>query len=209
MLQESDSVIYNMVNSTWIFSVQEEEAERSARWEQFLNTYSSLKVESVDNASEGDRKEDCYATEEEGSKRPEKWNEIRPCFYPIARALQHRFRKNKKIVQTNNGSITAQGQVYQPSSQRDSEEESDDEFYDVERSDMAQEAQSSADDFTDGSSELSDREEETCPWKEELDALVRGGVPMAMRGEVRFFHTCRYQHLDLCVEFTLDAWIWF
>ena len=26
--------------------------------------------------------------------------------------------------------------------------------------------------------------EESCPWKDELDALVQGGVPMALRGEV-------------------------
>ena len=186
------------------FSLQKEEAERSARWEQFLKTYCESTVESLD-ANESPRKEYYHAREKGESKKFETWNEIRPSLYPVARALQHRFKKKKKDVQANNGSVAGQGEIYQSSSQRESEDESDDEFYDVERSDMAQETHSSAGYFTEESNEVSDHEEDPCPWKEELDALVRGGVPMAMRGEVRWLHTDRYWEFNICIEFTLGC----
>ena len=109
------------------FSLQKEEAERSARWEQFLKTYCESTVESLD-ANESPRKEYYHAREKGESKKFETWNEIRPSLYPVARALQHRFKKKKKDVQANNGSVAGQGEIYQSSSQRESEDESDDEL---------------------------------------------------------------------------------
>lgn len=53
------------------------------------------------------------------------------------------------------------------------ENDSEDEFYDVERSNPVQDDESS-----DGTCMSA------CPWKEELEVLVRGGAPMALRGEV-------------------------
>ncbi|XP_020276979.1 TBC1 domain family member 8B-like isoform X2 [Asparagus officinalis] len=60
-------------------------------------------------------------------------------------------------------------------------EDSDDEFYDVERSDPNQEATSA--DSTNASSQHA-APESSSPWKEELECLVHGGLPMALRGEL-------------------------
>lgn len=66
-----------------------------------------------------------------------------------------------------------------------SEEESEDEFYDVEKSDPAQEAPSSDNNGpVVGIPAFLLPVESSCPWREELEVLVRGGVPMALRGEV-------------------------
>ncbi|KAI4347697.1 hypothetical protein L6164_008483 [Bauhinia variegata] len=62
------------------------------------------------------------------------------------------------------------------------EEASDDEFYDIERSDPSQDVPSV--DSVNASANDAVRPESSFPWKEELEVLVRGGVPMALRGEL-------------------------
>ncbi|XP_038679187.1 TBC1 domain family member 2B-like isoform X2 [Tripterygium wilfordii] len=68
-----------------------------------------------------------------------------------------------------------------------SEEDSEDEFYDVERSDPIQDAASN-DNLSISASAVTAADAvplgSLFPWKEELDVLVRGGVPMALRGEL-------------------------
>ncbi|KAJ6812514.1 TBC1 domain family member 8B-like isoform X1 [Iris pallida] len=66
-------------------------------------------------------------------------------------------------------------------------EDSDDEFYDVERSDLSQDVRSGDSSNADslGVHASQDATPEHCgPWKEELECLVRGGLPMALRGEL-------------------------
>ncbi|KDP46137.1 hypothetical protein JCGZ_06648 [Jatropha curcas] len=68
-----------------------------------------------------------------------------------------------------------------------SEEDSEDEFYDVERSDPVQESPSNDSVGTSGTGATAGDAaplDSSSPWKEELDVLVRGGVPMALRGEL-------------------------
>ncbi|KAK2459167.1 Ypt/Rab-GAP domain of gyp1p superfamily protein [Trifolium repens] len=66
------------------------------------------------------------------------------------------------------------------------EEDSDEEFYDVERSDPSPDTplvdglSTSANGIAADAAPL----EDSAPWKEELEVLVRGGVPMALRGEL-------------------------
>lgn len=61
-----------------------------------------------------------------------------------------------------------------------SEEDSEEEFYDVEKADLVQDVASSDGTGTDlGSQYLFP------PWREELESLVRGGVPKGLRGEVQ------------------------
>jgi hypothetical protein len=64
------------------------------------------------------------------------------------------------------------------------EEDSEDEFYDVERSDLIQDAPASDGAPPTGTAPDALPLESSFPWKEELEVLVRGGVPMALRGEV-------------------------
>ncbi|KAK8496749.1 hypothetical protein V6N12_005784 [Hibiscus sabdariffa] len=65
-----------------------------------------------------------------------------------------------------------------------SEEDSDDEFYDAERSDSVQDSPTSGSGSTrTGGGADAAPTESLFPWKEELEVFVRGGVPMALRGE--------------------------
>lgn len=61
-------------------------------------------------------------------------------------------------------------------------EDSEDEYYDLERSDSLQDVSLHENPAQDASSPKS-----LPPWKEELECLVQGGVPMALRGEVDKF----------------------
>ncbi|MBA0808933.1 hypothetical protein Gohar_024632, partial [Gossypium harknessii] len=65
-----------------------------------------------------------------------------------------------------------------------SEEDSEDEFYDAERSDPVQDSPTSDSGSTTTGAAAADAApiESLFPWKEELEVLVRGGVPMALRG---------------------------
>ena len=67
-----------------------------------------------------------------------------------------------------------------------SDEDSEDEFYDVEKSDPVQDAQPADGTASPAMDSISDGMilDSTSPWKEELEVLVRGGLPMALRGEV-------------------------
>lgn len=71
------------------------------------------------------------------------------------------------------------------------EEDSEDEFYDVEKSDPSPDSprvdglSTSANGIAVDAAPL----EVPCPWIEELEVLVRGGVPMALRGEVTYIYT--------------------
>lgn len=69
-----------------------------------------------------------------------------------------------------------------------SEDDSDEEFYDLERSEsdpnletLSADAISTLDSGVDAT-----QLESSPPWKEELACLVQGGVPLALRGEVEY-----------------------
>jgi hypothetical protein len=64
-------------------------------------------------------------------------------------------------------------------------EDSDDEFYDVEKVDPGQEGTAADSSNADSGINKAASQEGYFPWKEELECLVRGGLPMALRGEVR------------------------
>ena len=67
------------------------------------------------------------------------------------------------------------------------DDESEDEFYDVERTDVVQDGSSVQDGSEQGTSDSVTRERDEDhhhPWAEELKVLVCGGVPGALRGEV-------------------------
>lgn len=185
----------------------EEEEERSARWERFLETYSQGQMsqkmqgrahEEVDVTSEAPR------TNNDGERKMEMWGQVRPTLWPVEQALGSRHKKFKKrhsaginnpSAVTSSGLASFKEAVGSPTknsvilSEDDSEE-----FYDMERSDgVANDGTHNANALQDGfgaanngvTNKDSDQgEEEPCPWKEELGALVQGGVPMALRGEV-------------------------
>ncbi|KAM1053716.1 hypothetical protein ACFX2I_001129 [Malus domestica] len=118
------------------------------------------------------------------------WNEIRPSLHAIENLMSIRIKKKKNNLSkheqdTGTGKpLTSIEEARSPKGA--SEEDSEDEFYDVERSDPVQDVPSSDSLSASATGAVSDTvdSESLFPWKEELEVLVRGGVPMALRGEL-------------------------
>lgn len=125
--------------------------------------------------------------------KAELWAEIRPSLGAIEHMMSFRVKKKKTSSgeEYNMGRIASGKHLTSIEEGPSQNEESDDEFYDVERSDAIQELPSNEgvhDDLAVDTASLAvDRasQEYLFPWKEELECLVRGGVPMALRGEVK------------------------
>ncbi|KAJ6986986.1 TBC1 domain family member 8B [Populus alba x Populus x berolinensis] len=117
------------------------------------------------------------------------WTEIRPSLRVIEDMMSLRIMrkgnqsedqqetKKERMVPSFEDAKSAKGA---------SEEDSEDEFYDVERSDPNQDTSSSDIASAPATGAPADAlpPESSFPWKEELEVLVRGGVPMALRGEL-------------------------
>lgn len=146
----------------------------------------------------GSQKEELPASEETRIHRVQLWSTIRSSLNTIEDMMSIRVKKktgsvkderNKKgvvkdelVTETESLSL-ADGAK---SSKGACEEDSDEEFYDVERSDPSLDTPlvDGLSTSTNGIAAAAAPLEASCPWKEELEVLVRGGVPMALRGEV-------------------------
>lgn len=108
------------------------------------------------------------------------WSKINPSLSCIERMTSIRIKKRKNIKDKNIKSHDKLPSIAEPRSSRDdSEDNEDDVFYDneiVDDSPNASEVNSIASDKM--------SLEPFFPWKEELEFLVRGGVPKDLRGEV-------------------------
>ncbi|GMP22811.1 hypothetical protein CsSME_00000659 [Camellia sinensis var. sinensis] len=116
------------------------------------------------------------------------WTEIRPSLHAIQDMMSIRVKKKSNLAK--NEQDTGIGKPLPPveevkSAKGASEEDSEEEYYDVERSDPTQDAPSS-DSVSAPMPTATDvvPPESFSSWKEELECLVRGGVPMALRGEL-------------------------
>lgn len=155
--------------------------------------------DSDSTAENGSPKEEVPASEEKKVHRVQLWTEIRPSLRTIEDMMSIRVKKktssvkderNKKgVLKGEQITETAKSQPHSEdvkSPKGACEEDSDEEFYDVERSDPSPDMplvdglSTSANGVAADAAPL----EVSCPWKEELEVLVRGGVPMALRGEV-------------------------
>lgn len=149
-----------------------------------------------DSAPEnGSQKPEVPASEQTKVHRVQLWTEIRPSLQTIEDMMSIRVKKKTgplKDETNNNGELI----IETPKSLSHSddakppkgscEEDSEDEFYDVERSDPSPDMPQvdGASISANGNAADAASQEASCPWKEELEVLVRGGVPMALRGEV-------------------------
>ena len=192
---------------------QEEEEERSDRWSSFLEDHhaDSTDEPSAKESSEhshaqfsenGKGKEDDklgskdVTPDEEGFPDAEKsvhrvqlWTKVRPSLRSIEELMSVRVKKKvdlSKGEQEDPKGKSSPSFDDAKSSKGASENDSEDEFYDVERTDV-QDGSSSDGTSVSGITVAGDATSfsvSTCPWKEELEVLIRGGVPMALRGEV-------------------------
>ncbi|XP_048231330.1 TBC1 domain family member 8B [Ricinus communis] len=139
---------------------------------------------SLENLTENEEKQSIASTR---VHRVQIWTEIRPSLRSIEDMMSIRVKKkgnqpkdqlDPKKDPPNEDAKSAKGA---------SEEDSEDEFYDVERSDPVQDNSSSDGVSVSGTGATAADGtplESYFPWKEELEVLVRGGVPMALRGEL-------------------------
>ncbi|KAK7270058.1 hypothetical protein RIF29_22939 [Crotalaria pallida] len=159
---------------------------------------SSQKPGSDSIAENGSQKEEVTASEETKVHRIQLWSEIRPSLRSIEDMMSIRIKKKAgsiKDVEKKGlskfeqviGEGKSQSHTGGAKSQKGAfEEDSEDEFYDAEKSDPSPDTP-----IVDGMSASANGiaadaspPEASCPWKEELEVLVRGGVPMALRGEL-------------------------
>ncbi|CAN8254539.1 unnamed protein product [Cochlearia groenlandica] len=133
---------------------------------------------------------DIVVSEEEGRSDAEKnahrvqlWSEIRPSLRSIEDLMSVRVMKKGVLSKGEQEALKAKSSPTfddAKSTKGEYENDSEDEFYDVERSDVQDGSSSDSTRVAaDATSPVS-----TCPWKEELEVLIRGGVPMALRGEL-------------------------
>lgn len=124
------------------------------------------------------------------------WTKIRPSLCHIEQLMSQRVKGKKSLAEngadndlgTNRGSLA-------PIDEEKQSEDSDDEFYDAERVDPPnQEVHSGDSGRVNLALDPVDNGigEEEFSWKEELEVLVRGGLPMALRGEVKIFKICYF-----------------
>ncbi|XP_023637817.1 TBC1 domain family member 8B [Capsella rubella] len=134
------------------------------------------------------------ATEEEGHPEAEKdvhrvqlWTEIRPSLRSIEDLMSSRVKKKGDISKCEQETPKVKSSPSfddAKSSKGASENDSEDEFYDVERSDVQDGSSSDGASVSGIPVAANASPMSTCPWKEELEVLIRGGVPMALRGEL-------------------------
>ncbi|KAM0930520.1 hypothetical protein ACQ4PT_000920 [Festuca glaucescens] len=175
---------------------KEEEEERSDRWKNFLDRQAEDDESSGEDAKIVPSIEDEGATGDAGTpdlsdektpkqQRPHKiqiWSEIRPSLGHIGEMMSLRIKKKKQSPageeDTTDGLHPVNAEDGKPS------EDSDDEFYDVEKVDPGQEGPAADSANADSGINRAASQEGYFPWKEELECLVRGGLPMALRGEL-------------------------
>ncbi|RRT85404.1 hypothetical protein B296_00010047 [Ensete ventricosum] len=196
---------------TWmLLIVQEEEEERSNRWKDFLDrlgetaevpsSNSLVDVEGLAGAPDVTGGEDIdqngairfdgseeVATENTGEVKTHKisiWSHIRPSLSAIEQMMSYRVKNSRPYRDVEEAGNSRSYHALDEEESRGvhkpvrgaPEEESEEEFYDVDRLEPVQEASSSSD--------LALNDVPCFPWKEELESLVHGGVPMALRGEL-------------------------
>uniref|UniRef100_A0A1J3J6D9 TBC1 domain family member 8B n=2 Tax=Noccaea caerulescens TaxID=107243 RepID=A0A1J3J6D9_NOCCA len=187
---------------------KEEEEERSDRWISFLEGHAESGVSSANGSSENNHvdptetdshkeeglnkagsdltprdvgEEDEHPNAEMNVNGVQLWTEIRPSLRAIEELMSVRVKKKgeQEDHKLKPSPLTDEAK----SSKGVYENDSEDEFYDVERSDPVQDgsfSDVSSMSISAGATSL----ESACPWKEELEVLVRGGAPMALRGEL-------------------------
>nr|CAB3461232.1 unnamed protein product [Digitaria exilis] len=157
---------------------KEEEEERSDRWKHFLERQPELSGQNAGDNGKGGGSESLQEKTSPGPRKIEIWTPIRKSLGNIEQMMSLRVEKNQSSAgepQARDGTHSVKVEEGKLS------EDSDDEFYDVDKVDPSQEVHSG----DTGNADVGGRgHEETYISKEELECLVHGGLPMALRGEL-------------------------
>jgi hypothetical protein len=166
-----------------VLYLQEEEEERSDRWKHFLERHPESSGQDAGDNAMGGGSESLPEKTSTGPRKIEIWTPIRKSLGNIEQMMSLRVEKKQSSAgrqQAKDGTHSVKVEEAKLS------EDSDDEFYDVDRVDPSQEVHSG--DI--GNADVGSRgQEETYISKEELECLVHGGLPMALRGEVQSLRT--------------------
>ncbi|KAL1213701.1 Rab GTPase-activating protein 22 [Cardamine amara subsp. amara] len=171
----------NHASSSIIETEKGEELNKGAKEDLHTNKLGSDVT--PDNVSEEGRHD-----AEQNVHRVQLWTEVRPSLRSIEDLMSIRVKKKGDLSKSEQEAPKVKSSPSfddAKSSKGASENDSEDEFYDVERSDV-QDSSSSDGTSVSGIPVAVDATfpVSACPWKEELEVLIRGGVPMALRGEL-------------------------
>lgn len=169
--------------------------ERSERWETFLRTLDEEELgaelsscEANGNGNKDGKGKDADAEDDVSSGQG--WRSYTSALSTIEQALRKVRRSRTSCLSglpALLGGNSSDGGLKSGASGNGEDDDSDDEFYDVERTDVVQDGSSVQDGSEQGTSDSATRERDedhNHPWAEELKVLVCGGVPGALRGEV-------------------------
>ncbi|KAJ8435038.1 hypothetical protein Cgig2_027247 [Carnegiea gigantea] len=175
-------------------AIDEKEGNRKSEADGNYRAAGTNSEESVDGidplTSKGSIENGLDAAAEEGKKthKVQIWSEIRPSLRKIENVMSVRVKKrsNASWKGLDANPQKAPQSMEEAKAVKGSDEDSEEEFYDVEKSDPVQDAQPADGAASPAIDSISDgmNLESTSPWKEELEVLVRGGLPMALRGEL-------------------------
>ncbi|TVU00704.1 hypothetical protein EJB05_53862 [Eragrostis curvula] len=157
---------------------KEEEEERSDRWKSFLARQPELSGQDVDQNAGGGSSESLPEKTTPGPRKIEIWTPIRSSLSNIEQMMSLRVEKTQHSADKQDAKDETHPVKVE---QGKLSEDSDDEFYDVDKVDPAQEVHSGDAASTDVGNT---NQEEDYISKEELECLVHGGLPMALRGEL-------------------------
>lgn len=136
-------------------------------------------------------KDDTTNSVERKTHQAQIWSETRPTLRAIEDMMSIRVKKKVNLAKSeqDRGLQEHLLAVEEASATKgEFEEDSEDEFYDLERSESMDKLEMGSMQDVSLNENISDlaakRHESLPPWKEELECLVRGGVPMALRGEL-------------------------
>ncbi|XP_010693109.2 uncharacterized protein LOC104906093 [Beta vulgaris subsp. vulgaris] len=182
----ADGVAVNAVENKEDPRTFEEDANHEAPDEDVDGNDTPISEGSVDNEVQ---KPDVPTVKAKKPHKVQIWSHIRPSLHTIEDMMSVRVkkrsnlsRKGQDIDSHKNLKSNEEAKSFRGAPEDDSEEE----FYDVERSDPVQDSPSadSAASSTTSSMIEGTNLNSSSPWKEELEVLVRGGLPMALRGEL-------------------------
>ncbi|KAJ1263279.1 hypothetical protein BS78_09G171200 [Paspalum vaginatum] len=157
---------------------KEEEEERSDRWKNFLERQPESPGHDAGDSAKGGGSESLHEKTTVGPRKIEIWTPVRPSLSNIEQLMSLRVEKKQSFAdkhQAKDGTHPVKVEEGKFS------EDSDEEFYDVDKVDPSQEVHSG----DTGNADVGRRsQEENYISKEELECLVHGGLPMALRGEL-------------------------